>query len=149
MGKARTNRKRPGTKKSSRPQNRLQDRQAMDHATILIDTVCLFAGSEHLIGDRNDEPTRRLQVAIEGHDTALLFERLVEAFSFQGISDAAAASYMDQHGRLTWCDIEHAMARPGSCQKLKSYWAFHGCGYEKGSKTCSEPCHFDACPLPP
>jgi hypothetical protein len=58
----------------------------MDHAVVLIDTVCLIAGSEHLIGDRSDEPTQLLQSAMENHDTAQLFERLLEAFSMQGIS---------------------------------------------------------------
>jgi hypothetical protein len=40
-------------------------------------------------------------------------------------------------------------AQPGcSCPKLKSYWHFHGCRYEKGSRTCAEPEHIGACPLP-
>ena len=34
------------------------------------------------------------------------------------------------------------------CPKLKSYWHFHGCRYDKISRTCSEPDHVDACPLP-
>ena len=148
MTKARTNEKRPGNEKSSRHSNRLPYRQAMDHAVVLVDTVCLIAGSEHLIGDPNDEPTRQLREAIAGHDTALLYERLVEAFSFQGISDAAAASYMDQHGRVTWRDIERALAGPSACPKLNSYWGFVSCGYEKGSKTCSKPSLYDGCPLP-
>ena len=35
-----------------------------------------------------------------------------------------------------------------SCPKLKSYWHFHGCRYEKASRTCAEPEHIGACPLP-
>jgi hypothetical protein len=35
-----------------------------------------------------------------------------------------------------------------TCPKLKSYWHFHGCRYDKISRTCSEPDHIDACPLP-
>ncbi len=66
----------------------------------------------------------------------------------QGISNHAAFTYMEKHGRVTWRDIERALTRPGSCPKLKTYWSFHQCGYEKGSKTCSEPGHFDGCPLP-
>src|SRR5476649_2130231 len=148
MGKARTNEKRPGNNKSSRHQNRLQHRHAIDHALILIDTVCLIAGSEDLIGDRDDQPTQRLRAAIADHNTAFLFERLLDAFSMQGISNHAAFTYMERHGRVTWRDIENALARPGSCPKLKSYWTFHGCGYEKGSRTCSKPNHMDGCPLP-
>ena len=148
MTKARLTAKRPGNEKSSRHPNRLQHRQARDHALILIDTICLIAGSEDLIGDRRNEPTQQLRAAIANHDTALLFERLLEAFSFQGISDAAATSYMDQHGRVMWRDIERAMARPGDCTKLSSYWTLDHCGYAKTSATCTEPSHFDDCPLP-
>jgi hypothetical protein len=32
--------------------------------------------------------------------------------------------------------------------KLKSYWHFHGCRYDKISRICSEPNHIDTCPLP-
>src|SRR4029077_3379090 len=35
-----------------------------------------------------------------------------------------------------------------SCPKLKSYWHFHACRYEKTSGTCAEPDHIDSCPLP-
>jgi hypothetical protein len=91
MGKARTSKKRPGNKKSSRHQNRLQHRQAIDHAVILIDTVCLIAGSEDLIGDHSDEPTQRLRAAIASHNTTMLFGWLMEeALSFQGISNRVA-----------------------------------------------------------
>ena len=38
-------------------------------------------------------------------------------------------------------------ARP-TCPKLTSYWHFHGCRYDKISRTCSEPDHIDGCPLP-
>jgi hypothetical protein len=38
--------------------------------------------------------------------------------------------------------------RLSTCPKLKSYWHFHGCGYDKISRTCSEPDHIDTCPLP-
>lgn len=148
MRAAWTNRKWPGKTKSSRHLNRLQAGSALDHLVVLIDTVCLIAGSEHLIGDRSDEPTQRLRAAIAGHDTALLFERLLEAVSMQGISDHVAYTYMERHGRVTWCDIERAMACPGSCPKLTSYWALHGCGHEKTSGMCAEPHHVGSCPLP-
>ena len=34
------------------------------------------------------------------------------------------------------------------CPKLKSYWHFYDCRYDKISGTCSEPDHIDGCPLP-
>ena len=115
---------------------------------ILIDTVCLIAGSEYLIGDRNDEPTRLLRAAIADHNTAFLFGWLMETLSYQGISNRVALGYMERHGRVTWRQIERSMGKQVGCPKLKSYWQFHRCGYEKGSKTCSEPDHFSGCQLP-
>jgi hypothetical protein len=32
-----------------------------------------------------------------------------------------------------------------SCGTLRSYWRYGGCGYHKGSYTCSEPDHIDTC----
>ena len=70
------------------------------------------------------------------------------ALSYQGIADAVAYDYMERHGRATWRDIDQKLAAGASCPKLKSYWHFHGCRYEKASRTCTEPEHIGACPLP-
>jgi hypothetical protein len=144
MGKVRTNRKRPGDQKSSRHQNSLQSRRAV----ILIETVCFLAGSEHLIAGRSDKSAQHLQAAIKDHDTASLFEWLVETFSFQGISDQAAAAYMELHGVVRWRDIESCIPVADQCHKLESHWSFHGCGYKKSSGTCGAPKKLPSCPLP-
>ncbi len=148
MTKARTSEKRPGNKKNSRHQNRLQQRPARDHAAILIDTVCLIAGSEHLIGDRNDEPTQRLRAAIADHDTARIFETLMEAFSFQGISDAVARGYMDAHGRPSWHQVERSTTGADLCPKLTNYWTYDSCRFEKSTWTCAEQDRIACCRLP-
>ena len=70
------------------------------------------------------------------------------ALSYQGIADAVAYDYMERHGRAAWRDIDQKLGRGASCPKLKSYWHFHGCRYEKASRTCAEPEHIGACPLP-
>ena len=70
------------------------------------------------------------------------------ALSYQGIADAVAYDYMERHGRAAWRDIDQKLGRGVSCPKLKSYWHFHGCRYEKASRTCAEPEHIGACPLP-
>jgi hypothetical protein len=145
--KARTNANWSGTKKIIRIKSQSTSAHALDHAVVLIDTVCLIAGSEHLIG-ANDKTSERLRSAIANHDTPFLFGKLVEAFSFQGISDQAAITFMDQHGRVQWNDVERGLDGFVTCPKLHSYWAFHDCGYEKSSRTCSEPRHISECPLP-
>jgi hypothetical protein len=40
------------------------------------------------------------------------------------------------------------LAQPPSCPKLKSYWQFNGCQYQKASGFCAEPGHIEGCPLP-
>ena len=68
--------------------------------------------------------------------------------SFQGISDEIAANYMRRHGQATWHAVRKNLAKRPTCPKLKTYWHFHGCRYEKTSRTCAEPDHIAACPLP-
>ncbi len=82
------------------------------------------------------------------HDTATLFDWLAATLSYQGISDQVAAEYMERHGRAQWADIDAKVAASSTCPKLASYWHFHGCRYDKISRTCSEPDHIDTCPLP-
>jgi hypothetical protein len=120
---------------------------AIDHAVILIETVCALAGSEQLIGATNAE-RRSLQHAIANHDTPALFDYLMEAFSYQGISDAVAYTYMDEHGRVTWDELERATICPPPCPKLDSYWRFEGCRYEKLAASCAQPELMASCPLP-
>jgi hypothetical protein len=55
---------------------------------------------------------------------------------------------MEQHGYVRWHDINGKLARGASYPKLKSYWHFYGCGYQKLSRTCSEPDHIGRCPVP-
>jgi hypothetical protein len=143
----RTNAPAAGKKKHIR-RCQIDQLSAIDHAVTLMDAVCAVAGSERLIGGGHDGLNQKLRSAIASHDTALLFAKLVEGFSFQGISDHAAITYMKQHGRVTWHDIERALVAPTSCKKLQSYWAFYDCQYEKSNQTCTEPLYFGACPLP-
>jgi hypothetical protein len=78
----------------------------------------------------------------------VLFDRLMYDFSFQGISDEIAINYMARHGQATWRSVRKNLARRPTCPKLKTYWAFDACRYEKTSRTCAEPDHIAACPLP-
>jgi hypothetical protein len=122
---------------------------AIDHAVRVVHGACCLAGSASLIDDiRAELRTEGIPAAIRRHDTATLFEWLVAALSYQGISDQVASEYMERHGSATWADIDAKVARSPCCPKLKSYWHFYGCRYDKISRTCSEPDHIDACPLP-
>jgi hypothetical protein len=115
----------------------------------VVHSVCCLGGASSLIDDiRADLRAEGIPAAIRRHDTATLFDWLVSALSYQGISDQVASDYMERHGRAQWHDIDAKVAASPTCPKLKSYWHFHGCRYDKISRTCSEPDHIDACPVP-
>jgi len=89
-----------------------------------------------------------LEQAVAFGRTQPIFDWLLTTFSFQGISDRVAREYMDKHGKATWAEMEASLKATSTCPKLRGYWAYEGCRYDKGSATCSEPDHIDACPVP-
>jgi hypothetical protein len=122
---------------------------AIDHAVRMIYRVCCLAGSASLVDKiRADLDADGVRAAMRKRDTAAVFDWLIAALSYQGISDQIAYDYMEQHGYVRWDDINQKLARRVSCPKLKSYWHFHGCAYQKLSGTCAEPDHINCCPLP-
>jgi len=123
------------------------DRSALDHAVRLVHRVCCLAGSADFVAETRTDH-RALRSAIKARDTPALFDWLIATLSYQGISDRVAHDYMDQHGCVTWREIEQGLANGPACPKLASYWQFHGCRYHKTSGTCAEPDHIAECPLP-
>jgi hypothetical protein len=119
---------------------------ALAHATQIIFEVCQLVGGAALLDELVDAD--ELAVAIRSRDPAPLFDWLVAALSYQGISDEVAKSFMDRHGLASWHVIESDLRRRPSCPKLTSYWHFHGCRYNKSRFTCAEPNHLADCPLP-
>jgi hypothetical protein len=122
---------------------------AIDHAVRLIHRVCCLAGSADLMDEiRNEDGGLSITASIRNGDTPALFDWLVSALSYQGISDQVAEAYMERYGSATWAGIDQKVRQGAPCPKLKSYWHFHGCRYDKLSGTCAEPDHIEACPLP-
>jgi hypothetical protein len=132
---------------SREPENTMTS--GLDHATRLVTRICWLAGDHQLIDHvRRASARRGVRTAVRRHDTALLFGWLLKSVSYQGIADYVADSYMDRHGQVGWDEIAALLDAGPSCPKLRSYWHFDHCGYKKGRKSCSEPGHFPACPLP-
>jgi hypothetical protein len=128
---------------------KIHNRTAIDHAVKVIYRVCCLAGSTSLIDSiRADLDADGVRAAMRARDTAAVFDWLISALSYQGISNQIAYDYMEQHGYLRWHDINQKLAQDVSCPKLTSYWHFHGCRYQKLSGTCAEPNHIARCPLP-
>jgi hypothetical protein len=121
----------------------------LNYAVQLVHATCCLAGSASYLDDiRADLRDCGIVRAARHHDTPALFDWLVEAFSFQGISDSVAAGYIAQHGTVRWADVADGLSRTPTCPKLAGYWRFDDCRYHKGSGTCAEPGHIDTCPLP-
>jgi hypothetical protein len=121
----------------------------LEYPVSLVHTVCALAGNPAYVDDlKRGLQARGILKAVDDHDSPKLFEWLVEAMSYQGISDAIAADYMKRHGRATWRAVQAGLGQSPSCPKLGSYWQFHGCQYRKSSGTCAEPRHLPGCPVP-
>jgi hypothetical protein len=136
-------------KREKHPQIRNRTAAPLDHAVRVIYRVCCLAGSADLINKiRADLDAAGVRAAMRRRDTGPVFDWLIAALSYQGISDEIASDYMEQHGYVSWADINQNFARNASCPKLRSYWQFHGCGYSKLWRTCAEPDHISRCPLP-
>jgi hypothetical protein len=95
---------------------------AIDHAVRVVHSVCCLSGSASLIHDiRADLRAEGIPSAIQRHDTATLFDWLVAALSYQGISNQVAAEYIERHGSATWADIDQKAGQNITCPRLKSY----------------------------
>lgn len=137
------------TRHPKRPQIQNRRRSAINHAVRLIHAVCGLAGSPSLIDEvRAELRADKVRVALRRRDTGPVFDWLMAAVSYQGISNQVAHEYMAKHGRATWQQIKQGLNCGASCPKLKSYWHFHDCRYDKVSRTCAEPDHISRCPLP-
>jgi hypothetical protein len=120
---------------------------AIDHAVRLIHRVCCLAGSADVIDEvRSENGGSSITASIRNGDTPALFDHLVSALSYQGISDQVAEAYMERYGSATWASIAQKLGQGATCPKLKSYWHFHGCRYDKVSGTCAEPDHIQGMP---
>jgi hypothetical protein len=130
----------------------LQDIQAdanLAYAVRRAHAVCCLSGSPSYIQDlREGLSDRGIVSAVKNHDTAALFDWLMEIFSLQGISDAAAIGYIAEHGNIRHVDVAENLLQTPLCPKLEGYWRFHGCQYTKVTGRCSEPGNIDACALP-
>jgi hypothetical protein len=109
---------------------------AIDHAVRVINRVCCLAGSANLIDRiRVDLDADGVRAAMRNRDTAAVFDWLIASLSYQGISDQIAFDYMEEHGYVRWQDVNQKLAQGATCPKLKSYWHFYGCAYQKLSRT--------------
>jgi hypothetical protein len=76
---------------------------ALTHSRSLILRVCHLAGTAAFIDEAGLGPDGKdLRKAIRTRNTPALFDHLVAALSYQGISDEVAKEFMDRHGLASW-----------------------------------------------
>jgi hypothetical protein len=83
-----------------------------DYAVSTVHSVCCLAGDSEFLAHRTSGKNKSLAAAIARHDTARLFDWLVEALSYQGIADRVTSEYMRRHGRARFASIEASLVRP-------------------------------------
>src|SRR5687767_11107692 len=90
-------------KPKPRPVPRRRIVPATDYAIAMIHRICCLAGSTDLLTEIAAEGNgQSLHRSIRKSDTPALFNWLMQALSYQGISDQVAADYMRRHGTITW-----------------------------------------------
>jgi hypothetical protein len=89
----------PATKRRSHPKIAKPPAAALDHAVRIIHVICGLAGSATLIEEiRSDLAADKVRAGIRRRDTAAVFDWLMSALSYQGISDQVAYEYMGASG---------------------------------------------------
>ena len=122
--------------------------QDRTYAVNIVETVAWLAGHSDYFDELGEGGKNRDLFGSTGRArSSKVFEWLMAALSYQGISDAVARSYMATHERPTWTKIARGV-KNGACPLLESYWGFHGCGFRKTAQTCARPDMMESCPLP-
>lgn len=115
----------------------------------LVELICDVAGSRDLMAEARSALSQASVVdAVRHRNTAIVYDWLMEAVSYQGVSDQVAEVYMDAHGTPSYAVIFAELGRQPRCSKLHSYWQFNRCGYRKGAMSCDRQDLIHACPLP-
>src|SRR5580698_10636409 len=97
----------------------------LEYATNIIRRICALAGDHDLIENvRRSFRQQGLLGAIRYHEDDAIFAWLAETINFQGVSDAVAATYLDEHTRIKAWDIRIGLIKRPLCAKLRSYWDF-------------------------
>ena len=84
------------TSQPNNPKTQSGQSSAIAHAVRLIHAVCGLAGSPTLIDDiRANLRADKVRAAIRNRDSAVVFDWLMAALSYQGIADQVAYGYRD------------------------------------------------------
>ena len=123
---------------------------AIDQAVRVVHSVCCLAGAASLIDDiRADLRAEGIPTAIRRHDTATLFDWLISALSYQGISDQVATDYMERHGPRRGPISTPRLPLVPLAQNSKATGIFTTAGTTRSAGHVQSPITSTAVPCPP
>src|SRR5258708_16155632 len=116
----------------------------------LVTEICRDAGGATWLRNiRRGLRKHGIPQALRDRDIARVFDWLMGAFSYQGVSDAAAEGYIAAHGNVTYLAIKRGLkGRTRVCPRLRGFKAYAGCGYRQTAQTCRHPTQLELCPVP-
>ena len=86
----------------------------LENAVTLVRRICELCGEPNLNKDiRASFRKMGLLEAIRQHDSDTIYDWMVEAISYQGISDHVASTYIEQHGSVSAWEIGQGLKRKG------------------------------------
>jgi hypothetical protein len=115
----------------------------------IVKGICATVGPTPIKAKLAGRESRELRAWIAGRQTAALFDWLMARFVYQGISDAVAENYIEEHGNISFAEIEQALRdQPCRCDKLAGFEHYQNCRYRKIDQSCGARRWLKACPLP-
>jgi len=88
-------------------------------------SVCQISGARTLVDDARVGLARHgVIAAVQRHDTAAIFDWLIDALSYQGVSDTIAWVTWSSMVGCGARDIASTLTVRPSCPKLHCYWSF-------------------------
>lgn len=120
----------------------------MQFALAVIGPALALAPSSYLSGLRKRMGEQGLRTAVASHDTRAIYDWLIGLMQLQGISDAVAFGYSREHGTPTWDGLSKALDGRPSCPRLRCYWSYAECRYQKAAATCASADLLASCLVP-
>lgn len=118
-------------------------------STRLLHEICRVSHPTHeFSGAGGLFATRGLHRALRAHENTAIYDWLMMVFSYQGVADRAVDTILRRDGNATWETMAASLRAQPDCGKLRSFWKFEGCGYEKSRRSCNNAGDLHACPLP-
>jgi hypothetical protein len=117
--------------------------------SLVRDICALSPKGTYLKHLRSDLEESGIQDAVKHHRSDILFDWIMDAFSYQGVSNTAASVFIERNGNATYDMVRGLIENTqGQCHKLTEFDQFNRCGYQKLSQKCNEPGHLHGCPVP-